>query len=371
CVGPQGRNSDRKLIKVTAQIESPTIFLRLLGFPDIILEASSISETAVLDVVMILDVSESMLAETTPYTWAEQGYSTLYIPPDIGWYNYNYDNVWPPPGRIGFGGVRNDNFADHTGLHDYSDAGAYPAANEDKWYYFRSEVAAQPISQVVDWMLKATPGTVAHSNGPLNNSPFKITAVPHPDAPAATQFLDINARPYCAVAYFPYSRNFRVLSNPVPPGEMNLMELYDAAGHPWTQPNGNWDGFVPGYNYYRCCNDPNNDGLFDDLLCQPFKQMRDATELFLQRIDFLRGDRVAFVTFDRGAYLMRVDVGDGIYSHMIDNEALAISTLQDFIGVRAEPNFYEPTTISGSRGDPEWVTAMPWIGRSQLLGNHD
>ncbi|MBZ0300119.1 MAG: hypothetical protein K8J31_10275, partial [Anaerolineae bacterium] len=64
CVGPQGRNNERKLIKVTAQIESPTVFLRLLGFPEITLQASSISETAVLDVVLIMDVSESMLNQT-------------------------------------------------------------------------------------------------------------------------------------------------------------------------------------------------------------------------------------------------------------------------------------------------------------------
>lgn len=49
-------DDQRKLIKVTAQVESPTVFLRLLGWPNILLEAWSISETAVLDVVMILSL---------------------------------------------------------------------------------------------------------------------------------------------------------------------------------------------------------------------------------------------------------------------------------------------------------------------------
>ena len=35
--------------------------------------------------------------------------------------------------------------------------------------------------------------------------------------------------------------------------------------------------------------------------------MRDATEKFLDHVDFVRGDRVAFVTFDRTAYLIDPD----------------------------------------------------------------
>src|SRR5690606_23597266 len=89
CQGPQGRNNERKLIKLTAQIDSPTVFMRLLGFPDITLQASSISETAVLDVVLIVDVSESMLLDTEYRTWAEEGYKEVYLPPDVGWDNFH------------------------------------------------------------------------------------------------------------------------------------------------------------------------------------------------------------------------------------------------------------------------------------------
>src|SRR5689334_21095390 len=59
----------RKLVRVTAQIQSPTVFLRLLGWGTVTVEATAISETAVLDVVMIFDVSESMLNQTTYDNW--------------------------------------------------------------------------------------------------------------------------------------------------------------------------------------------------------------------------------------------------------------------------------------------------------------
>ncbi len=58
-----------KLVRVTAQIDSPTIFLRLLGYPTITLTELAISQTAVIDVVLIFDVSESMLNETTYEDW--------------------------------------------------------------------------------------------------------------------------------------------------------------------------------------------------------------------------------------------------------------------------------------------------------------
>ena len=58
-----------KLVRVTAQIDAPTIFLRLLGYPTVTLTESAISQTAVIDVVMIFDVSESMLNETTYSDW--------------------------------------------------------------------------------------------------------------------------------------------------------------------------------------------------------------------------------------------------------------------------------------------------------------
>ncbi|PJF28799.1 MAG: hypothetical protein CUN52_11625 [Phototrophicales bacterium] len=133
-----------------------------------------------------------------------------------------------------------------------------------------------------------------------------------------------------------------------------------------------WGGFLPTYNFYGCCNDPSyarvdrngnlidgatnqpfapnsnnwaNDGLFDDLICQPMKQARDATRLFLERVDFLRGDRVGFVTFDKAAYIIDPDgkngrPGQANQSHMIEDLQTATIVLNSYIGVRTEPNYY-------------------------------
>ncbi len=50
----------RKLIRVTGQLDVPTIFLQLVGVNNIRIHASSISEAASLDVVLVIDISESM-----------------------------------------------------------------------------------------------------------------------------------------------------------------------------------------------------------------------------------------------------------------------------------------------------------------------
>jgi hypothetical protein len=363
CVGPQGRNAERKLIKVTAQIESPTVFLRLLGFPQITLEASSISETAVLDVVLIMDVSESMLLETTYETWAAEGYTNIYVPPEVFWWNYHFAND-TTRATNGFGRIRNHNFADIAGFDNYEPVGSDPYPG-DNWYHFRYDLAQRTPDQAQSLLCIGTDCNL----GSGFRSPFEVGVYQHPDYGPATREVSSMA---CRVAYFPYSRNYVVPNS--------LRTLYSRVGAPWTHPTNKWEGFVPSYNFYRCCNDPNGDGDFSDLLCQPFRQARDATELFLRRIDFLRGDRVAFVTFDRQAFLVNVEVDPAanLYSHMIDNETLALNTLRQSIGVRAEPSFYEPITLSGSRGSTNWRTAVPWqknsVGdyRSELLlGGHD
>ena len=157
--------------------------------------------------------------------------------------------------------------------------------------------------------------------------------------------------------------------------------------------------FKPAYNFYGCCNDPTagasvdlsgdidlssnsadwetHDFDFSDLVCQPFKEARDATRLFLQNIDFARGDRVAFVTFDRAAYLIDPDgynygagsdsavQAGGSRSHMIDDFNVAVEVLNRVIGVRAEPNFYYTDHNSGVAAGPGGVKSVDlWEGYS-------
>ncbi|MBK8021337.1 MAG: hypothetical protein IPK19_07850 [Chloroflexi bacterium] len=87
-----------KLVRVTAQIDAPTIFMRLLGYDTITLTESAISQTAVIDVVLIFDVSESMLNETTYDDWdsipeythdvAAPRMGVRYMPPYVAPYDF-------------------------------------------------------------------------------------------------------------------------------------------------------------------------------------------------------------------------------------------------------------------------------------------
>jgi Putative Flp pilus-assembly TadE/G-like len=323
-------DDQRKLIKVTAQVNSPTVFLRLLGFGEIPLTASSISETAVLDVVVIMDVSESMLNETTYRTWADRGYTNMYIPPYAEGDMYSrainpvIGSVYPNTPR-GFADFWQELVIPNTTLPgdaQFEANSRYNYADATHAYYVRRMTA---------------PGYSAQS--------ASIAEV----------------REDCRVRFFPNARN---VSNP--------SRLWrDATG--WT---GGFSGFVPTYDYFACCNDPDGNGSFADLLCEPFKSARDATEDFIRRIDFLRGDRVAFVTYDRRASIIYVNSGKPDPTQMIESEDLAIQTLRQSIGVRAEPTFYTPSEWYDSNNDGiangdgvvvPWDTSV----RSQFLTDHD
>ncbi|MCA9915705.1 MAG: hypothetical protein KC496_20260, partial [Anaerolineae bacterium] len=155
---------------------------------------------------------------------------------------------------------------------------------------------------------------------------------------------------------------------------VDLPTLYDEANGITDLPTSTFRGFVPTYNFYDCCNDPlvagePNEGVgFTNLICQPFRQARDATEQFLERIDFARGDRVAFVTFDRSAFLINPygvpeisgsPDADSRLSPMIENLRDATAVVQQLLGVRAEPNFY----VYDNSGQYDRATEDEFLGR--------
>jgi hypothetical protein len=335
----------RKLIRVTAQIESPTIFLRLIGWQNILLQASSLSETAVLDIVLVMDVSESMANQTTYTDWADAGYPYIYMPPSAndpgGWSNYlrpiaaAYDARYGTPD--GFSVFWQDLVQDNSTIPGN---------------------AQQEVNTLLE---------TANRNN-TTSSPFYYHQAHYAGYPTGTE-----PREACQVRFFPYSQSFRLPRKPNPDDPASdLRTFYNNvfSGVGGWRGNAFWGGFVPTYNYYGCCNDPNGDGSFGDLLCQPFREARDATERFLHRIDFFRGDRVAFVTYDRSASILYVNQdGGGDITHMIEGEAQAVATLQQNVGVRAEPTYYQPTEQRPFDG----VTAnvMPWIGPADTLGDHD
>lgn len=371
----------RKLVKVTVQIESPTVFLRLLGWESFTLQASALSETAALDVVLIMDVSESMLTETTYDDWAKVGMGWAFAPPHV-------------------------------------DGDIIPGESADPTDYWHNDLLAAGQNQINTRLWYNDPSGNAEFDGttppdgsgdkkPLyevevlrledNNALYDVSGYP-------SDVSSVVPRKQCTVRFSPISqlddpddRKGRTDRDTDPAGTefVDLGVLYDELSADWNYPafGDNWSGFVPTYDYYACCNDPGQhingaDGLpvyqdngyatlsdgtadfnFTDLICQPFKGARDAVELFLEKIDFIRGDRVAFVTFDRSAFLINPwnedgQIGGG--SHMMDSYPIALDTLRRVVGVRAEPNFYvwNDTHDAGSGAFPsaQWEALAAGIG---------
>ncbi len=368
----------RKLVRVTATIMSPTIFMRLLGFGDIQLTAVAVSETAVLDVVIMMDVSESMLFDTTYDDWARIGYGKVYVPPRVG------GNIEP---------IINDNNGDriaNVGI----DTASWDALEQGTVFQKEFDNQLSGLGGVTTWLphdldhdsflqpmwddliINSTHEQISQrlyytdgDNSAAADLDYRVQMFDHPTISGPHQ----QPRPLCRVRFWPYSTRV--------PIRQEVTTLYtDTPGITYNYDK--WDGFVPTYDFYGCCNDPTENGQideeynltemsvgggitnvgdfrFNDLICQPFKQARDATRQFLERVDFARGDRVAFVTFDKGAFLIDPDGTLGApdtpcpdderldditnrtnLTHMIESKCRAINTLETHMGVRAEPNSY-------------------------------
>jgi hypothetical protein len=64
---PVAPDSPRKLVRIDATLQAPLYFLYLLGFHSVPLSAHSIAEAAPIDLVIVIDTSESMANETPGY----------------------------------------------------------------------------------------------------------------------------------------------------------------------------------------------------------------------------------------------------------------------------------------------------------------
>ncbi len=327
-------NEQRKLVRVTAQVRSPTVFLQLFGWTDIVLEASAYSETAVLDVVIVMDVSESMLESTTYDQWANIGMGRAYVPPTVWDYARNVNGGTDPTGN--------------------------------QWLFTWN-------AMTVDASLYGDPLDRPGSGSVPGDTSYQTNLNPLLIEYNYGAAVTLEPRTECTVRFWSNSINV-----PVPDGSgFNLLNQYatNAPATDWARRRRPfpdfYDGFVPTYNFYGCCNDPGNgtvdangnvtgissaarDNDFSDLICQPFKEARDATRLFLNTIDFERGDRVAFVTFDQQAFLIDPDGTNGGFTHMIGGAVggvqareMATTTLNRYVGVRSEPAFYHWNETTG------------------------
>lgn len=68
CPDTAAGEAPRKLVYLEVEQEAPLFFMSLIGFTNIHLHTNSISEAAPLDVVIVLDTSESMASETSDYS---------------------------------------------------------------------------------------------------------------------------------------------------------------------------------------------------------------------------------------------------------------------------------------------------------------
>ncbi|MBC7814000.1 MAG: hypothetical protein H7175_22800, partial [Burkholderiales bacterium] len=326
--------SQRKLVHVVAEIESPTIFLRLLGWGSVTLQAEAVAETAVIDVVMVMDVSESMLNETTVETWAntvvngaplDQG--VVYVPPRVQQIALEkvtdyFDDCTPSATCdpiVDYNHIRDDIW-NWMVTHDQY------IVNDFMWY---DGLDTPPTGPTV-WPATASGDDLAFWVGRLTDPA---------DLPYTVDSGNVQTDPReeCRVRFYPYSQRMPVPTTPYNyistsynpysprPDDENGVEMLDQ-WYPGTTFENSFDGFLPTYDFYGCCNDPDGNFLFTDLICQPFKQARDAAESFIGRLDFMRGDRVGFVTFDRQAYQIDPD-GEGPAPVMIEDEEAAFQTL--------------------------------------------
>jgi hypothetical protein len=326
-----------KLVRVTAQIDSPTVFLSLLGYPSITLTESAISQTAVVDAVLIFDVSESMLSNTGYDDWETLGLGRRYVPQYI----------------------------------DYFELG-------------RGDPLVDPVNH---WEIILTNNqtTLNTLYPPASFTPTGVTPQAEP-----REFCRVRAFPFSVLGsaafsinrstYPPLRGEYQTYLNTVQPGGQNFTQWFSFNGFN----SSTFSGFEPMYDYFGCCNDPDGDMLFDDLICQPFKQARDAAEGFFDRLDFVRGDRVALVTFDRRAHLIDPD-GAGNQSAMLETQTTignianaetfrrgALETLRATVGVRAEPSFYADSDNDGywdALIDGGRVSTYDTLMNGRVIGN--
>lgn len=57
----------RKLVRVIGSVNAPLPFLHLIGIPDVTITSNSIGEAAAMDVVLVIDISESMTSDARSY----------------------------------------------------------------------------------------------------------------------------------------------------------------------------------------------------------------------------------------------------------------------------------------------------------------
>ncbi len=394
--------SGRKLVRVQASVEVPTTFMNLFGQETFMLTAAAVSETASLDVVIVLDVSESMLYDTSmddyDYFFFEDNSLdqrwVRYLPPNLSRihnaYVANGGALSADEFRLEFLKVVTPGNMRAGGTDDDSDG--YDEGRLVEVDGFQFELA-------YDRYVMGTDGTsvipIDIMNPVLTGIVGSEGSSPYADIHEIRQDCRVQISPVRELIPNQFDDLAEVDANDYG-ADVTQREQYEALTGVFDRTN----MFEANFRFYGCCNDPTAVGLdvdgsdplnvtinhdttdiadpnnlitndfdFSDLVCQPFKQARDASTRFLYNIDFLAGDRVAIVTFDRSAMIMDPD-GAGPEPAMIDDRNEAVNLLNRAVGVRAEMNFYHSDNDGNgvSAFEEDEGVAFRWTGYSAGIG---
>jgi Flp pilus assembly protein TadG len=302
------RPDPAKLVRVSAQIISPTTFLSIIGYRAITLSASSISQTAVMDVVLMLDGSLSMGGDTISLQRAlnttNQSSVNTYLDSMPGFAVNN-----PDP-------LINGGFT--IGLDPYT----YLDTNVNDVGATYLNWRGQPYQNYTN----DGRATAAHPYGSIRAECRK------PD-------IGESANPFFANYGYGGCCNDPATQATPPSGNTDYNWYIDARTgliHTSRGPSVSTSSLVSGQA----------DGNYSDLVCRPFKDVRDATRRFLLKVDFTRGDRVILIQFDARVNAI---TSSGVYSQggttapVFVTKYDAITALNKYVGIEKNPGGQETT----------------------------
>ncbi len=351
CTDPK---KPEKLVRVEAQIDSQTTFLSLIGFPTVRLSASSVSQTASLDVALLIDASASESYDT------KGGFGDLTTQQGI---------------ICQFAADANCNTGSYTTAQSQTVSDQLDQFESLRGYFGdqidpydpnnpSGKIKFPTATSHLNGSIRAECRQIADYNGSLSYDPTQNPPHPVPIAPAYSQ---LNANYYyggCCdepVTFTnptsPPDENWYIYSDPNLPAPavyntFNVAHLYSGQS-PTDTGNPVTGGGYQNRNY-------------STLICKPFKYVRDAARDFLNHFDFSGGDRAMLITFDDTVHEL---TSNGEYNNPSDASAIggaipvfssksdAIIALNKYAGVQISPLGYHASCLA------EYWPPYNWNGR--------
>ncbi len=316
------KRDPQKLVRVSAQVRSPTTFLSLIGWPSVLLEASAVSQTAVLDVALVIDTSISMSYDT-------QTTQSNYLPLSNNMEALkSFTEFMTPLGLKPYSDTGTPNYSGKNTLGE-------PAIRYECWKNPSPKIDSKGENANYAWGACCNdPSTQSNPDGSEPNRTNAGTNYAYVDPDETIPAFDANTPPMFQTPPVKYAPDFYVFDDP---GQPESTIAKDGASGRARVVSGEPDG-----NY-------------SDLLCRPFKDVRDAARRFIKKLDFVRGDRLMMVTFNANVETINPQ---GQLIPVITDKDTAIRTLNERVGISINP--------SGSQsGCYAWDTWRP--GQSNII----